>query len=84
MLKGGAGDDTITGSSGDDMITGGMGDDTMDGNDGNDTYVFSTADAGDSDDHPGFRHQVLTLMMIRLTFQLSRLWIWNSLSVTKM
>ncbi len=49
MLDGGAGDDTIIGSTGDDTITGGAGDDDLSGGTGNDTFVFSTADAGDSD-----------------------------------
>ena len=49
MLDGGDGDDTITGGSGVDTITGGAGDDDLSGGSGNDTFVFSTADAGDSD-----------------------------------
>ena len=48
-LMGGAGDDTLNGGDGEDTLTGGSGNDDLNGNGGNDTFVFSTADAGDSD-----------------------------------
>ena len=52
MLDGGAGDDTLNGDDGADTLTGGPGNDDLSGG-GNgttgDTFVFSTADAGDSD-----------------------------------
>ena len=49
MLMGGAGDDTITGGSDVDTINGGAGDDDLNGGGGANTFVFSTADSGDSD-----------------------------------
>lgn len=49
MLMGGAGDDTLFGGDGDDTLTGGSGNDDLTGGAGADTFVFSTADAGDSD-----------------------------------
>ena len=49
MLMGGAGDDTLVGGAGADTLTGGAGDDDLTGGGGADTFVFSTADAGDSD-----------------------------------
>ena len=48
-LMGGAGDDTLNGGDGEDTLTGGSGNDDLNGEGGNDTFVFSTADAGDSD-----------------------------------
>ena len=50
-LSGGAGDDTLDGGAGDDTLTGGAGDDDLSGGlgVGDDTFVFSTADSGDSD-----------------------------------
>ena len=48
-LMGGAGDDTLSGGTGDDTLNGGAGDDDLTGGGGADTFVFSTADAGDSD-----------------------------------
>ena len=48
-LTGGAGDDTLNGDTGDDTLTGGAGDDDLSGGTGADTFVFSTADSGDSD-----------------------------------
>ena len=49
MLMGGDGDDTLNGDAGDDTLTGGAGDDDLSGGAGADTFVFSTADSGDSD-----------------------------------
>ena len=49
MLDGGAGDDTLNGGAGADTLTGGSGNDDLNGGTENDTFVFSTADAGDSD-----------------------------------
>ena len=49
MLNGDAGDDTLRGGDGDDTLTGGSGNDDLFGQGGGDTFVFSTADAGDSD-----------------------------------
>ena len=49
MLDGGAGDDTMDGGAGADTLTGGSGNDDLTGGTENDTFVFSTADAGDSD-----------------------------------
>ena len=49
MLSGGDGDDTLNGDAGDDTLTGGAGDDDLSGGAGADTFVFSTADSGDSD-----------------------------------
>ena len=49
MLMGGEGDDTLVGGDGADTLTGGSGDDDLTGGGGVDTFVFSTADAGDSD-----------------------------------
>ena len=49
MLMGGEGDDTLVGGDGADTLTGGSGDDDLTGDGGADTFVFSTADAGDSD-----------------------------------
>ena len=48
-LNGGAGDDTLNGDAGEDTLTGGAGNDDLSGGTDNDTFVFSTADAGDSD-----------------------------------
>ncbi len=48
-LDGGAGDDELDGGADNDTLTGGAGDDDLTGGDGNDKFVFSTADAGDSD-----------------------------------
>ena len=48
-LSGGAGDDTLDGGAGDDTLTGGAGDDDLSGGGDADTFVFSTADSGDSD-----------------------------------
>ncbi len=48
-LMGGAGDDTLNGGTEDDTLTGGSGNDDLFGAGGGDTFVFSTADAGDSD-----------------------------------
>ena len=48
-LMGGAGDDTLNGGAEDDTLTGGSGNDDLFGAGGGDTFVFSTADAGDSD-----------------------------------
>ena len=49
MLNGGAGDDTLNGDAGADTLTGGAGDDDLSGGTDADTFVFSTADSGDSD-----------------------------------
>ena len=49
MLNGGAGDDDLAGGNDNDTLTGGAGNDDLSGGDGADTFVFSTADAGDSD-----------------------------------
>ena len=49
MLMGGEGGDTLVGGDGADTLTGGSGDDDLTGGGGVDTFVFSTADAGDSD-----------------------------------
>ena len=49
MLSGGADDDTLDGGSGTDTLTGGAGDDDLTGGGDGDMFVFSTADAGDSD-----------------------------------
>ena len=48
-LNGGDGADTLNGGDGADTLTGGAGDDDLSGNAGADTFVFSTADSGDSD-----------------------------------
>ena len=48
-LNGGAGDDTLNGGADVDTLTGGSGNDDLSGDTGGDTFVFSTADAGDSD-----------------------------------
>ena len=48
-LNGGAGDDTLNGDAGADTLTGGSGNDDLSGGTDADTFVFSTADAGDSD-----------------------------------
>ena len=49
MLMGGAGDDTLSGGPGTDTLTGGAGSDDLSGGTEADTFVFSTADSGDSD-----------------------------------
>ena len=49
MLMGGAGDDILNGDAGADTLTGGSGNDDLSGGTEADTFVFSTADAGDSD-----------------------------------
>ena len=49
MLNGGAGDDILSGGGGADTLTGGSGNDDLSGGGEADTFVFSTADAGDSD-----------------------------------
>ena len=49
MLNGGAGDDTLNGGTGTDTLTGGAGSDDLSGGGDADTFVFSTADSGDSD-----------------------------------
>ena len=48
-LVGCTGDDKLDGGAGADMLIGLAGDDDLTGGAGNDTFVFSTADSGDSD-----------------------------------
>ena len=48
-LDGGAGGDTLSGGGGTDTLIGGAGSDDLSGGADGDTFVFSTADAGDSD-----------------------------------
>ena len=55
-LRGGSGNDTLTGSSAANVIYGGAGDDQLDGNDGNDTlYGQAGSDTIDALDGPSFR-----------------------------
>ena len=49
VLMGGDGDDTLNGGAGADTLNGGSGDDDLSGGTEGDTFVFSTADSGDSD-----------------------------------
>ena len=67
MLSGGAGDDTLNGGGGDDTLTGGAGDDDLSGGVGDDTFVFSTADSGDSDAILDYTGDMIDLSAFDLT-----------------
>ncbi|MGB3165783.1 MAG: calcium-binding protein, partial [Alteraurantiacibacter sp.] len=47
IIRGGAGDDSLSGSAGDDTLIGGSGDDELNGNGGADTYVIAIGDGQD-------------------------------------